>query len=109
MNLFDLLSKQITQSDLLNYYNATVVYKSLPFLVDGFVTNYKDINVIVINNELSTYMKKKTILHELSHIELCHLGQQDKELLQFKVKKYEDEADKYIKFLLEQIQEQKKR
>ena len=47
------------------------------------------------------YVKEKTILHELAHIELNHIGQINKELFLFRVNKYEDEADSYIKFLLE--------
>ncbi len=30
MNLYNLLSKQITQQELLNYYDATIVYDDLP-------------------------------------------------------------------------------
>jgi len=53
--------------------------------------------------ELSYYMRKKTILHELAHIELNHLQQVDNDLLAFKVNQYEDEADRYVKFLLDNI------
>jgi len=109
MNLYNLLSKQIAQTDLLSHYNATITYRELPFSVDGLVTNYKGINVIVINNQLSTYMKKKTILHELAHIELCQLEQKDKDMLELKIKKFEDEADQYVKTILKQLKEQKKR
>ena len=59
MNLYNLLSKQITQQDLLNYYNATIIYDSLPKGINGFVMNYKNINVILINNNLSYYKKEK--------------------------------------------------
>lgn len=30
MNLYNLLSKEITQQELLNYYNATIIYDTLP-------------------------------------------------------------------------------
>lgn len=100
MNLYNLLNKNITQQDLLNYYNATIVYDILPIGINGLVFNHKDIKVIIINKDLSYYKKKKTILHELAHIELNQLNQSNKDLFAFYISKYEDEADKYIKFLL---------
>lgn len=102
MNLYNLLSKQITQDELLNYYNATIVYDNLPDNVNGCVFNHKGINVIIIDKKLSYYKKKKTILHELAHIELNHLNQIDP-LTAFKIDKCEDDADLYIKSLLEII------
>lgn len=103
MNIYNLLKGNITQQDLLNYYNATITYEKMPEGINGCVFNYNDINNIMINKDLSYYMKKKTILHELAHIELNQLCQSDKDLLLFKVNKYEDEADKYIKFILSTI------
>jgi len=100
VNIYNLLNKNITQQDLLNYYNATIVYDELPIGVNGLVFNHRDINTIIINKDLSYYKKKKTILHELAHIELNQLNQSNKDLFAFYVNKYEDEADKYIKFLL---------
>lgn len=100
MNLYNLLSKEITQQELLNYYNATIIYDTLPKSINGCVTNYRGINLIIINDKLSHYYKKKTILHELAHIELNQLNQLDVELFAFKVNTYEDEADAYIKMLL---------
>lgn len=55
----------------------------------------------MINEKLSHYMRKKTILHEIAHIEL---NQIDKDLIALKIAKYEDEADKYINFLLHYCQ-----
>lgn len=40
------------------------------------------------------------------HIELSHL-EQDKSLLEFNRVGYEDEADKYLKYLLELIRKEK--
>lgn len=100
MNLKNLLNKVITQQDLLNYYNTTIVYDKLPMGINGLVFNHKGINTIIINRDLSYYKKKKTVLHELAHIELNQLNQSNKDLFAFYVNKYEDEADKYIKFLL---------
>lgn len=103
MNIYNLLKGEITQKELLNYYNATITYEELPKKIKGYVFNYKGIFNIIINKNISYYKKKKTILHELAHIELSHLYQNDKDLFALNVNKYEDEADKYIKFLLESI------
>lgn len=103
MNLYNLLSKQITQQELLNYYNATIIYDELPKNINGCVTNYKGFNLIIINNKLSYYKKRKTILHELAHIELNQLNQLSKDLFAFKVDKYEDDADLYIKMLMDKF------
>ena len=103
MNIYNLLKGEITQSDLLNYYNANITYAVLPDKINGIVFNYNGINNIFINSNLSYYMKKKTILHELAHIELNQLNQKDNDLLEFKRAKYEDEADRYIKFICENL------
>ena len=101
MNILSLLNGEISQKDLLNYYNATITYEELPKRINGYVFNYKSINNIMINKHLSYYKKKKTILHELAHIELNQLCQYDKDLFALNINKYEDEADRYIKFLIE--------
>jgi len=105
MNLYNLLLGEITQKELLNYYNATIIYEDLPLSINGYVFNYDDVNFITINKHLSYYKRKKTLLHELAHIELCQLNQLDDDLFSFKIDKYEDEADGYIKFLLDEINE----
>ena len=101
MNIYNLLKGEITQKDLLNYLNITIKYKELPKGVNGFVFQHKGLFIIIINKYLSYYKKKKTILHELAHIELNQLCQYDKDLFALNVDKYEDEADRYIKFLIE--------
>lgn len=103
MNIYNLLKGEITQKELLNYYNACITYEILPYEIDGFVFQYDNIYNIFINKNLSYYKKKKTILHELAHIELNQLNQANKDLFAFHINKYEDEADKYIKFILENI------
>lgn len=105
MNIKELLEGEITQKELLNYYNTSVIYEKLPNKINGFVFNYDNINFIIIEKNLSHYKKKQTILHELAHIELNQLNQFDKDIAYLKVDKYEDEADRYIKFLLENIKE----
>ena len=100
MGIKELLKKEITQQDLLNYFNA-----SIPSEIYGCVFNYDDINFILINKNLSNYKKKKTILHELAHIELAQLEQRDKDLFALHTEQYEDEADKYVKKILSEIKE----
>lgn len=101
--IFELLKKQITQQELLNYYNANITYINLPKKINGYVFNYKNINNIFINKNLSYYKRKKTILHELAHIELNQLNQTNKELFAFHIQEYEDEADKYLKIIKESV------
>ena len=99
MNIYDLLKGNITQKELLDYMNVTIKYKELPKGIHGFVFLHKGIFIIIVNKCLSYYKRKKTILHELAHIELNQLEQYDKDLFALKIEKYEDEADRYIKFL----------
>ena len=94
--LKDLLNGFVTQKEILIYYNANVSYKELPKLINGFVFNYKGINNIIINKNLSYYRRKNTIIHELAHIELNQLNRVDR-IFETSIDKYEDEADKYIK------------
>ena len=103
LNIYNLLCGNITQNDLLNYYNATITYESLPGNIRGCVFSYRDIHNIMINKNLSYYLKKKTILHELAHIELNQLNQIDNDLLALKVDSLEDEADQYVSFLKQEI------
>lgn len=101
--LKDLLLGVITQKELLNVYNANVSYFDLHDDINGFVFYYKDIYNIIINTNLDYFGKKNTLLHELAHIELNQLCQVDKDLFVFHIDKYEDEAEKYIKFIKESI------
>lgn len=109
MNIYNLLKNEITQQDLLNYYNATITYCYLPDDIDGYVWLYENIYNIFIEKTLSYSKRKKTILHELAHVELCQLQQIDnKDLFACKIDKYEDEADRYIKFIIEELEDEKK-
>ncbi len=101
MGIIDLLNKEITQQELLNYYNTCITYTTLPPKINGCVFQYKGIYNIFIEKNLSYYKKKKTILHELAHIELNQLSQSNSDLFAFQIDKFEDDADNYIKFLLE--------
>ncbi len=101
MNLKSLLRGEITQQELLNYYNANISYESLEKGINGFIKCYKGIYNIFINKNLSYYKRRKTIIHELAHIELNHLNQINNDLFAFYIDKYEDEADRYVKHLME--------
>ena len=104
MNIKNLLLNNISLQELLNYYNATIIYeKWLNISIRGFVDYYKGYYFIFINSNLSYYKKKKTILHELAHIELNQLCQQNNDLFAFYIDKYEDEASKYLKRLEQEI------
>lgn len=103
MNIYNLLLGEITEEELLKHYNACITYIHLPKKINGFVFQYKSINNIFINKQLNKKLIKKTILHELAHIELNHFNQINKDLFMFKINKYEDEADKYIEYILSNI------
>lgn len=98
-----LLEGVIGQDDILNYYNATISYIDMPNDIRGLVHYHKGIYDILINRNLSYYKKKKTILHELAHIELNQLCQADNDLFAFYIDKYEDEADRYLKEILNEL------
>lgn len=98
--LINLLNEEIEEKEYLILNNAKIIYKKLPKKIYGFIHRYRDINLIIINWNISKEKKKKTILHELAHLELHHLDR-NQELFAFSIENIEDEADKYIKFLLE--------
>ena len=106
--ILDLLTGAITQQEILNNYNATILYKDLPTDIRGYVFYYRCINCIIINKNLSTYKKKKTILHELAHIELNQLNQINNDMFEFYVDKYEDEATRYLKYIEDSVKDYKK-
>lgn len=102
MNIKNLIRGEILQNDLLNYYNASILYEELPYRINGFVFNYDGVNFIIINNNISFHKKKTTVLHELAHIELNQLEQINNDLFAFNIDKYEDEANEYINILLKE-------
>lgn len=103
MNLKNLIMGVISQQDLLNYYNVCLLYENIPRGIRGFVFNYNGLYFIIINKNLSYYKRKKTLLHELAHIELNQLCQINKELFAFHIDQYEDEANEYIKEILKEV------
>lgn len=108
MNIYNMLCGDISLKELLNYHNANITYIDLSNGINGFVFEYENIYNIFINKNLSYYKKKKTIIHELAHIELNQFNQYNKDLFAFQIDKYEDEADRYIIFLLNTVKEQNK-
>ena len=98
--LISLLRGEISQDEYMNYNNVKIVKIDLPKRIYGFIFNYRNINLIVTNKYISQKKYDVTLLHEFAHLELSHL---DKMSLDFKIEGVEDEADRYIKFLLENV------
>ena len=63
-----LLNNEIDEQQYLIEYNAKIIYKKLPKKVYGFVFKYRNINLVVINWNISKDKKKLTLLHEFAHI-----------------------------------------
>lgn len=99
--LFSLLRGEVSQEDYLNYNNIRIEYLPLPRRVYGRIFDYRDIVIIYINKNISIEKQKKTLIHEFAHYELNHLYK--KKLDEFKIKDLEDEADKYVKYLLDNL------
>lgn len=100
MNIKSLIRGEIEQDELLRWHNASIIYDYLPKYVDGYVSNYDDVNFIIINKNLSINKKKKAILHELAHLELNHINRADKDLIELYRENFEKEVDNYINDLL---------
>lgn len=100
--LLELLNGNVSQEEYFITNDVKLILKKLPKKVYGCVFNYKNYNYVVINKNLSIEKQKRAILHEIAHIELNHL-QKKKTLLEFKIDGLEDEADRYITFLLDEI------
>lgn len=98
--LISLLRGEISQDEYMNYNNVKIVKIDLPKRIYGFIFNYRNINLIVTNKYIFQKKYDVTLLHEFAHLELSHL---DKMCLDFKIEGIEDEADKYVEFLLNLI------
>lgn len=103
MHLKNLIIGFINQQDLLNYYNVHLSYEPMPKGIYGCVFNYDNINFVLINKNISYKKRKKTLIHELAHIELNQLCQKNKDLFAFYIDKYEDEANEYINNIVKEI------
>lgn len=104
MNLKNLIIGFINQQDLLDYYNVHLSYEPMPKGIYGCVFNYDNINFVMISKNISYKKRKKTLVHELAHIELNQLCQINKDLFAFHIENYEDEADKYIKNIMKECE-----
>ena len=94
MNIKDLINNDVTQDELLNYNNATLLFKKLPIEINGLIVRKNDINIIIINDNLGEEARKKAFLHELSHLELNHTYKYN--VIDNNVEKYEHEVDLYL-------------
>lgn len=99
--LISLLRGEISQDEYMNYNNVKIVKIDLPKRIYGFIFNYRNINLIVTNKYISQKKYDVTLLHEFAHLELNHM---DKVCLDFKIEGIEDEADRYIEYLLNTIE-----
>lgn len=98
--LISLLRGEINQDEYMNYNNVKIIKVGLPRRIYGFIFNYRNINLIVTNKYISQKKYDVTLLHEFAHLELSHL---DKMCLDFKIEGIEDEADRYVNYLLKNI------
>lgn len=102
--LISLLQNEISENEYLLMNDVSILYRNLPKKIYGFIFRYKGQNIITINNFISINKQKKTILHELAHLELSHLDNK-KKLMEFKIEDIEDEADEYIKFIINNLKD----
>lgn len=98
--LLALLDGQISQEEYLYLNNIDLEFVDIPKYIYGFICKHKENFLIAINKNLSDEKKKKTILHELAHFELNHC---EKDFIKYKIEDIEDEADRYMNFLLEYL------
>lgn len=94
--LISLLRGEIGQDEYMNYNNVKVITVGLPRRIYGFIFNYRNINLIIINKYISKEKYNATLLHEFAHLELNHIY---KICLDFKIEGIEDEADRYVFYL----------
>lgn len=98
--LSSLLKGEINQNEYMNYNNIKVVRMEFPKRIYGFIFTYRNLNIIAINKYISFEKYFVTLLHEFAHLELNHI---EKARFDFKIEGIEDEADKYVEFLLNLI------
>ena len=96
--LFSLLNGEINEEEYLRNNHIKVIYKKMPKKIYGFIHKYKDINIVIINWNISKEKKRRTLLHEFAHLELNHLDV-DNPLFAFYIENAEDEADAYLKHI----------
>ena len=65
-----LLNNEIDEQQYLIEHNAKIIYKKLPKKVYGFVFKYRNINLVVINWNISKDKKKNNKEHKLYEYEI---------------------------------------
>lgn len=94
MNIKNLIDNDVTQDEFLNYNNATLLFRKMPIEINGLIIRKNDINIIIINDNLGEEARKRTFLHELSHLELNHTYKYN--VVDNNIDKYEQEVDLYL-------------
>ncbi len=95
--LSSLLKGEITQEEYTSLNNINIRLVKMPFYLHGLIFKRREETLIAINKELPYEEAKITLLHEFAHFELHHL---DEFIFEYKKENLEDEADKYVEFLL---------
>ena len=70
--IYGLLKNEIEQCDYMNSNNITILYDYMPYYICGYTFEYRDIKIIVLNSSYNIEQLRDVLVHELSHIELCH-------------------------------------
>ena len=69
MNLLNLINGDVEEQEFLNYHNINVTYTKLPRGIYGFVFQYFGIYNIFINENISSFKKKNTLLHYMNDVD----------------------------------------
>ncbi|MCI8346581.1 MAG: ImmA/IrrE family metallo-endopeptidase [Bacilli bacterium] len=96
--LASLLKGEITQEEYTSSNNINVKLVKMPCYLHGLIFKRREETLIVINKELPYEKAKLALLHEFAHFELHHL---DEFIFEYKREDLEDEADRYVEFLLD--------
>lgn len=97
-----MLKENISFEEYIDENNIHLFYKRLPKFKRGLIFQYRDINIIYISSHLSEKSKNETLLHEFAHFELNHM-EKSKQYIAFSIYEAEDEADDYIKKIIDSI------
>lgn len=97
--LKNVLKGLVDKKELLNKYNAVVLYDNLPDKLNGYAFIYRDIYNIHINNRLDRNIQDHTIMHELAHIEMNIYQTKVKYGFKCFIEGQYDEAEEYLKQL----------
>lgn len=95
--LSSLLRGEITQDEYTSSNNISVRLVKMPYYLQGLIFKRREETLIAINKELPYEKARMALLHEFAHFELNHL---DEFVFEYKREDLEDEADRYVEFLL---------